>query len=209
LERNDRLAERNRGFFAAKKILVLNVVSSPGSGKTTLVHRTLTLLRGRLRTAVIVGDLATDNDAARLRTTGAPVVQVTTGTLCHLDAEMVARAVGQFDADALDLLVIENVGNLVCPSSFDLGETLRVVVLAVTEGEDKPLKYPPLFHSAHVIVVNKMDLAAAAEFDRAKALSNLRRISPKARVFEVSAKTGLGMDAWCDFLVQQHVLPKP
>jgi hydrogenase nickel incorporation protein HypB len=203
LEANERLAERNRGFFMAKGLLVLNVLSSPGSGKTTFIQKTVDQLRARLRIGVVVGDLATDNDAIRLRATGAPVVQITTGTVCHLDAEMVARAIGQLDLDQLDLLVIENVGNLVCPAAYDLGEDLRVVVLSVTEGEDKPLKYPPVFHSAQVAVVSKMDLAGAAGFDRDLAISNLRRISHHARIFEVSAKTGLGMETWCDFLSQE------
>ncbi|MBI5385455.1 MAG: hydrogenase nickel incorporation protein HypB [Verrucomicrobia bacterium] len=204
LEKNERLAERNRGFFKAKKLLVLNVLSSPGSGKTTLIQQTAAALAKKLRLGVIVGDLATDNDAARLRAAGVPVVQVTTGTVCHLDAEMVARAAGQLDLDALDVLIIENVGNLVCPADYDLGEDLRVVLLSVTEGEDKPLKYPPIFHSANVAVVTKSDLAVAAGFDREKAIDNLHRIGHHARVFELSAKTGEGMAAWVEFLVQQR-----
>jgi hydrogenase nickel incorporation protein HypB len=209
LEKNDRIAERNRGFFQAKKLLVLNVVSAPGSGKTTLIRETAARLAGRLRVGVITGDLATDHDAARLRELGIPVVQVTTGTLCHLDAEMVARAAAQLDLDQLDLLVIENVGNLVCPADFDLGETLRVVLLSVTEGEDKPLKYPPLFHSADVAVVTKVDLGKAAEFDRDLAVANLRRVSHHAKLFEVSAKTAQGLDAWLDFLVAAHAHQRP
>jgi hydrogenase nickel incorporation protein HypB len=208
LEKNDRLAERNRGFFRAKKLLVLNMLSSPGSGKTTLIEKTAAGLRGRLRLGVIVGDLATDNDAARLRDAGVPVVQITTGTVCHLDADMVARAAKQLDLDALDLLTIENVGNLVCPADYDLGEDLRVVLLSVTEGEDKPLKYPPIFHSANVALVTKCDLAAAAGFNRDAALANVQRISHHARVFELSAKTGEGMSAWLDFLAQQHATVK-
>jgi hydrogenase nickel incorporation protein HypB len=204
LEKNDRLAERNRGFFHAKQLLVLNVLSSPGSGKTTFIQETAKALAGRLRLGVIVGDLATDNDAARLRTEGIPVVQVTTGTVCHLEADMVARAAGQLDVDALDVLVIENVGNLVCPADFDLGEHLRVVLLSVTEGEDKPLKYPPMFHSAHVAVVTKTDLAQAAGFSREQALANLHRVSHHARVFELSARTGEGMAPWLDFLIAQR-----
>ena len=196
LEKNDRLAERNRGFFRAKKLLVLNVLSSPGSGKTTFIQQTAEALKGKLRLAVIVGDLATDNDAARLRQAGIPVVQITTGTVCHLEADMVARAAGQIPLDEVDVLVIENVGNLVCPAAYDLGEDLRVVLLSVTEGEDKPLKYPPMFHSAQVAVVTKGDLSAATGFDRAQALANLQRISHHARVFELSARTGQGMDAW-------------
>ena len=197
---NDRYAERNRGFFRALEVLVLNVVSSPGSGKTTLFTETIGQLGDAVRTGVIVGDLETDNDARRLRTSGAPVVQITTGTLCHLDAQMVARAVGGLDVRALDMLVVENVGNLVCPASFDLGEHLRLALLSVTEGEDKPLKYPPLFRSADVVLVTKIDLAAHVEFNRDAALANIRRVSPAARIFEVSAKTGEGMQAWCDYL---------
>jgi hydrogenase nickel incorporation protein HypB len=208
LDKNDRAAERNRGFFQAKGLLVLNVVSSPGSGKTTLVQKTAEALKGRLRVGVIVGDLATDNDAARLRSAGVPVVQITTGTVCHLEADMVARAMNQLPPDALDVLVIENVGNLVCPATYDLGEHLRVVLLSVTEGEDKPLKYPPMFHSAHVAILNKLDLATACGFDREAALANLRRVSHHADVFELSARTGQGLDAWCDYLVGKHAALK-
>jgi hydrogenase nickel incorporation protein HypB len=204
LEKNARLAEQNRGFFRAKKLLVLNVVSSPGSGKTTFIRETTAQLAGKLRVGVIVGDLATDNDAARLRTAGIPVVQITTGTVCHLDADMVAKAAAQLDLDKLDVLVIENVGNLVCPADYDLGEDLRVVLLSVTEGEDKPLKYPPMFHSAHVAVITKSDMAAAAGFDRKQALENLNRVSHHARIFELSAKTGDGMKAWLDFLGERQ-----
>ena len=208
LEKNDRLAEQNRGFFRAKKLLVLNVVSSPGSGKTTFIRETAAKLAGRLRLGVIVGDLATDNDAARLRTAGVPVVQITTGTICHLDADMIAKASAQIGLDQLDVLVIENVGNLVCPADYDLGEDLRVVLLSVTEGEDKPLKYPPMFHSANVAVVTKSDMASAAGFDRDLALANLKRVSHHARIFELSSKTGEGMKAWLDFLVEQHATAK-
>jgi hydrogenase nickel incorporation protein HypB len=206
MEKNDRLAERNRGFFRAKKLLVLNVVSSPGSGKTTFIRETAAKLAGRLRMGVIVGDLATDNDAERLRTAGIPVVQITTGTVCHLDADMVSKAAAQLDLDKLDVLLIENVGNLVCPADYDLGEDLRVVLLSVTEGEDKPLKYPPMFHSASVAVVTKSDMAAAAGFNRELALTNLKRVSHHAEIFELSAKTGDGMKAWLDFLTRQRRL---
>lgn len=204
LDKNNRLAERNRGFFHARGLLVLNILSSPGSGKTTLVSETIRRLSGRLKAGVIVGDLATDNDARRLRETGASVVQVTTGTVCHLEAEMVARAVAQLDLAGLNLLIIENVGNLVCPASYDLGEDLRVVLLSVTEGEDKPLKYPPMFQSAGAAVVSKVDLAAACGYDRDTALRNLGQLAPGATIFELSARTGAGMEAWCDFLVNQH-----
>ena len=202
MEKNDRLAERNRGFFKAKKLLVLNVVSSPGSGKTTLIRETAAQLKGKMRVGVIVGDLATDNDAARLREVGVPVIQITTGTVCHLDAEMVSKAAAQLDLDKLDLLIIENVGNLVCPADYDLGEDLRIVLLSTTEGEDKPLKYPPMFHSANVVIVTKSDLAGAAGFNREQALANLKRISHHAEIFELSAKTGNGMKAWLDFLTR-------
>jgi len=203
LEKNDRLAERNRGFFRAKRLLVLNVLSAPGSGKTTLIQKTAEALAGRWRVGVIVGDLATDNDAARLRTVGIPVVQITTGTVCHLDAEMVARASHQLELDSLDLLIIENVGNLVCPAAYDLGEDLRVVLFSVTEGEDKPLKYPPLFHSAQVALIAKGDLAAATGWNRELALANLSRISHHATVLELSARTGAGMPAWLHLLEQR------
>jgi hydrogenase nickel incorporation protein HypB len=204
LSKNDRLAERNRGFFLARGLTVLNVLSSPGSGKTTFLRETVHSLAGTLKTGIIVGDLATDNDAQRLRASGAPVVQITTGTMCHLEADMVARALKQIKLDELQLLIIENVGNLVCPASYDLGEDLRVVLFSVTEGEDKPLKYPPMFQAADVIVISKIDLAQPCEFNRDLALASLRRVAPRATVFETSAKTGQGMDSWRDYLLKQH-----
>jgi hydrogenase nickel incorporation protein HypB len=201
LEKNNRLAERNRGFFHARGLLVLNVLSSPGSGKTTLIRQTIRLLQDRLKVGVIVGDLATDNDARVLRESGAPVVQINTGAVCHLESEMVGRAVQQLDLAGLQLLVIENVGNLVCPASYDLGEDLRVVLLSVTEGEDKPLKYPPVFQSANAALITKLDLATACDFNHAAARANLRKLAPAAAVFELAAKTGEGMEAWCDWLL--------
>jgi hydrogenase nickel incorporation protein HypB len=204
LERNDRQAERNRGFFHARGLLVLNILSSPGSGKTTLIRETIRALNNRLKTAVIVGDLETDNDARRLRETCTEVVQVTTGTVCHLEAEMVARAAKQLHLDGVQLLIIENVGNLVCPASYDLGEDLRVVLLSVTEGEDKPLKYPPMFQSAGATILSKIDLAYACEYNLETALANLHRLAADASIFELSAKTGEGMKVWCDFLVEQQ-----
>jgi len=200
LDKNDRLAERNRGFFQAKGLYVLNVLASPGAGKTAFIERTAADLSGRLRLGVIVGDLATENDAVRLRGHGIPAIQITTGSVCHLDAEMVARAMERLDLNALDVLIIENVGNLVCPAVYDLGENARVVLLSVTEGEDKPLKYPVIFQSAQVVVINKMDIAGAVGFDRETALRNVRRAAPEATIFEVSAKTGHGMDAWYRYL---------
>jgi len=197
---NDRLAAQNRRLFQAKGLRVLNLLSSPGSGKTALLERTLANLGGRSRMAVIVGDLASDNDARRLRQTGAPIVQITTGDVCHLEAAMIARALEQFDLDALDTIFIENVGNLVCPAAYDLGEEARVVLLSVTEGEDKPLKYPTLFKTADVMLVTKTDLAEVVGFDREAALNNLRRIAPQAILLEVSARTGAGMEAWYTYL---------
>ena len=197
LDANDRLAERNRGFFEAKKLLVINVFSSPGSGKTSLLQKTAEMLRNRVRMGVIVGDLATDHDAERLSRADIPVVQITTGTMCHLDARMIAEAMKRMPLDDLDVLVIEKVGNLVCPASYDLGEGMRVVLLSVTEGEDKPLKYPPMFHSADVALVTKSDLADAVDFDRDAALAAMNKVAHHARVIELSSKTGEGMDIWC------------
>lgn len=200
LSMNDRLASGNRRLFRDKGITVINVVSSPGSGKTAVLERTIRELAGDIRVASIVGDLATDNDAARLRQAGAPAIQITTGSACHLDAHMVHHAVEDLRLDDIDLLLIENVGNLVCPASFDLGEDLFVVLLSTTEGEDKPLKYPVIFIKADAVVLNKTDLSAAVEFDRAKAVANIQAAAPKARLFETSAKTGAGLAAWCEFI---------
>lgn len=202
LDANDRLAERNRGF-CCKNLLVINVFSSPGSGKTSLLQKTAEMLRGRVRMGVIVGDLATDNDAERLSRADIPVVQITTGTMCHLDARMIAEAMKKMPLDDLDVLIIENVGNLVCPASYDLGEGVRVVLLSVTEGEDKPLKYPPMFHSADVALVTKSDLADAVDFNRDAALAALNKVAHHAHVIEVSSKTGEGMEAWCEEIVER------
>ena len=203
LEKNDRLAERNRGFFRARGLLVLNVLSAPGSGKTALLRETVRTLAPHLKAGVVVGDLATDNDAQRLRETGAPVVQITTGTVCHLDAEMVAHAIDHIDLAGRRLLIIENVGNLVCPASYDLGEALRIVAISVTEGEDKPLKYPPIFHNADVVIVTKIDLLAATGLDIEALRQNIRATSPKATILELSARTGEGMQPWLAFLAQR------
>ena len=202
LSRNDRLAERNRGFFEGRGITSLNLVSSPGSGKTELLAATLDALRDKIPAAVLVGDLQTDNDAARLRNRGAPVVQINTGNVCHLDADMIHTALGHLDLDGVKLLFIENVGNLVCPSACDLGESQRIVLLSVTEGEDKPLKYPSLFHSASLVVITKTDMADAAGFNRAAAMENIKRIAHHAKVLELSARTGTGMDAWLSTLTE-------
>ena len=203
LARNNRLAAGNRALFAAKGIFVLNLVSSPGSGKTTLLEKTLRDLSASTRSAVIEGDQQTDNDAMRIAATGVPVRQINTGAGCHLDAHMVGHAAQEFDLDNLDLLLIENVGNLVCPASFDLGENHKVVVLSVTEGEDKPLKYPQMFHAADVMLLNKTDLLPHLDFDVEKCLDLARRVSPGITIFQVSAKTGAGMDDWYGWLSQR------
>ena len=197
LELNQRLADQNRGWFRAKGLKVFNLLSSPGSGKTALLERTLRTLP---RAAAIVGDLQTENDADRLRATGAQAVQIVTGATCHLDAHMVAHALEKLDVSGLDALFIENVGNLVCPASYDLGEAKRVVLLSVTEGEDKPLKYPVIFRNADLVLVTKTDLAAAVGFDREKALAAIRQTAPRAQILELSAKTGAGLDAWYAWL---------
>ncbi len=200
LDENDRRAEQNRRHLAQLGIRALNFVSSPGAGKTTLLQKTLALLPADLRAAVLVGDLETANDARRLRRPGVPVAQITTGGACHLDASMVSRAMDAVPLADVRLLFIENVGNLVCPASFDLGENRRVTLVSCTEGEDKPLKYPPMFSSAHAVLLTKIDVAETMEFDRGLALENIRRAAPQAEVLEVSAKTGEGMDAWLAYL---------
>jgi len=204
LKHNDELARQLRRKYADAGVFVVSLVSSPGSGKTAFLEKTLTKLAHTHRTAALVGDLATDNDAARLARSGAPVRQITTGTTCHLDAAMVEKALDGWDLGILDFLFIENVGNLVCPSSFDLGESFRVVLLSVTEGEDKPLKYPTIFHSADMAVITKIDLGEACEFDLATARDNIHAVAPGMPIHEVSAKTGTGMDAWIEFLAQRR-----
>jgi hydrogenase nickel incorporation protein HypB len=182
----------------------VNLVSGPGSGKTALLETTLRELHGQYRVAALTGDLATDNDARRLERSGAPVRQISTGTVCHLDARMIDQALATWDLGTVDLLFIENVGNLVCPASYDLGESVRVVLLAVTEGEDKPLKYPTIFYSADVAVVTKSDLSEAAGFDRGMALENIRRVSPAIDILETSARTGEGIPQWLGFLIARR-----
>jgi hydrogenase nickel incorporation protein HypB len=200
LKQNDLLARELRKRFREAGTRVISMVSSPGSGKTTLLEKTLSRLHPHRRVAALVGDLATENDAARLQRSGAPVKQITTGTICHLDASMISNAIADWEIGGLDTLFIENVGNLVCPSSYDLGEDLRVVLLATTEGEDKPLKYPTIFNSADVAVITKIDLASAVEFDSCLAHTNIQTVRPDMRVLEVSAKTGSGMDEWIESL---------
>ena len=200
LKQNDLTARALRERFRAAGVFVVSLVSSPGSGKTMFLEKTLTLLREQCRVAALVGDLATENDAVRLARSQAPVKQITTGTLCHLEAAMVQNALQEWDLNRFDFLFIENVGNLVCPSSYDLGENLRLVLISVTEGEDKPLKYPTIFNSADVAVVSKMDLAAAVEFDWQAAYGNIQAVRPGMPVFKLSAKNGQGMDDYLSFL---------
>jgi hydrogenase nickel incorporation protein HypB len=200
LKKNDLLAAALRERFADAGLTVVNLVSSPGAGKTTLLERTLAGLQPRYRVAALVGDLATDRDARRLSRAAERVQQITTGTVCHLDAEMIGRALDPWRLDRLDFLFIENVGNLVCPSSYDLGETMRAVLLSVTEGEDKPLKYPTIFNSADVAVVTKIDLADAVGFLRHDAHANIREVAPQLEIIEVSARTGHGFADWLERL---------
>jgi hydrogenase nickel incorporation protein HypB len=199
LKRNDELAAENRQRFQEAGVRVINLASSPGAGKTALLERTLKDLQ-LTKMAVAVGDLATENDALRLRSTGTQAVQIVTGTVCHLDAQMVQNVLPQFDLENLDVLFLENVGNLVCPSSYDLGEEARVILLSVTEGEDKPLKYPTIFNTADVVVITKIDIAEAVEFKRELALENIQKARPGVKVIEVSSKTGEGLGAWYEFV---------
>ena len=205
LKQNDLVARRLRERFRAAGVFVVSLVSSPGSGKTAFLEKTLTVLQPRYRVAALVGDLATENDAERLARSRAPVKQITTGTLCHLEAAMVEKALEGWDLNRLDFLFIENVGNLVCPSSYDLGENLRLVLLSVTEGEDKPIKYPTIFNSADVAIVTKVDLAAAVEFDWPAAHGNIQAVRPGMPVFRLSAKTAEGMEDYLEFLASQLV----
>lgn len=205
LKQNDVLARALRQRFHEAGVYGVSLVSSPGTGKTSLLEKMLGLLRARYRVAALVGDLATDNDAQRLARAQVPVRQIVTGTVCHLEAQMVGKALDGWDLNELDFLFIENVGNLVCPSNYDLGEDMRVVLLSVTEGEDKPLKYPTIFNTADIAVITKIDLAAAVEFDRAAAHRNIQSVRPGMQVFEVSAKTGEGMEPWLRFLESRLV----
>jgi hydrogenase nickel incorporation protein HypB len=200
LKANDVIARSLRERFRSAGVFVVSLVSSPGSGKTAFLEKTLTTLRPDYRVAALVGDLATENDAVRLARSQAPVKQIITGTICHLEAAMVEKSLAEWDLNTLDLLFIENVGNLVCPSSYDLGENLRIVLMSVTEGEDKPLKYPTIFNSADLAVITKMDLAEAVEFNSRVARANIQAVRPGMRVFELSTKSGEGMRDYFDFL---------
>ncbi len=207
LKHNDILARQLRQRFREARVFVVSLVSSPGAGKTELLEKALTILREKYRVAVLVGDLATDNDAKRLARAEVPVKQITTGTVCHLEATMVEKALKDWNLDELDFLFIENVGNLVCPSSYDLGENLRVVLMSTTEGEDKPLKYPTIFDTADVAVITKIDLAEAVEFDTIKAKNSIRAVRPGMEIFELSAKKNTGLENWIDWLREKSSPP--
>ena len=202
LNANQQTAAANRELFAGEGLLVMNLMSAPGAGKTTLLEATIKSLRGQFRVAVIEGDLQTDLDAQRIQALGVRAHQITTGTVCHLDARMVARALDKFPVNDLDLLVIENVGNLICPASFDLGESHRVVVCSVAEGPEKPKKYPVMFNKANVVLINKIDLAEASGADLRELTKNVREVNPQATIFALSSKTGEGLDAWTNWLKQ-------
>jgi hydrogenase nickel incorporation protein HypB len=203
LDVNDKMAEQNRKLFTEKGVFVLNVMSSPGSGKTTTLEKTLAQIMPEIKSAVIVGDICTTHDADRLAQTGAPVVQINTdefGGDCHLVAHVIEKAAVTLDLDDIDLLVVENVGNLVCPAEFDIGEDSRVVVLSVTEGEDKPVKYPLMFRECEVALLNKVDLLPYLDFDKEKAVDYIHQVHPDMPVFEISSKTGQGFEPWIEWL---------
>jgi hydrogenase nickel incorporation protein HypB len=208
LKQNDLIARHLREQFRNSGVFVVSLVSSPGSGKTTFLEKILALLHPKHRVAALVGDLATENDAQRLARSGAPVKQITTGTVCHLDASMVQSALNDWQVGQLDFLFIENVGNLVCPSSYDLGEDLRLVLTSVTEGEDKPLKYPTIFNSADIAVLTKMDLAEAVEFQELAAVANIHGVRPGMQIFKVSAKTGYGMVEFLNSLTSRRLMSR-
>ena len=202
LHKNQTLAQANRQEFTAQNILVLNILSSPGSGKTTLIEKTIKATQQQFNYAVIVGDLATDNDAQRLKSTNVPVIQITTGDICHLEASMIKTASDNLGLESCDILIIENVGNLVCPAAYDLGEDLRIVLLSTTEGEDKPLKYPTMFKGADVVIITKIDLAQAVEWPEEIARENIHKIAPQALILEVSARKDMEMTSWYNYLHQ-------
>ena len=200
LHKNDLLAERNKGYFDAKNIFAINLVSSPGSGKTSLLERTIADLKNEISFAVIEGDQQTTNDADRIAALEVPVIQINTGKGCHLDSEMIAKAVKELSPKDGSLMMIENVGNLVCPAMFDLGENLRIVIISITEGEDKPIKYPDMFYGSQVCIINKIDLLPYLKFDLEKLKDYAKKVNPNLEFFEVSAYTGQGMDSWYSFL---------
>jgi len=208
LSKNNAAAGENRAYFNARGILALNLVSSPGSGKTTLLVKTIECLAAEAAIAVVEGDQQTSNDAARIRATGVPAIQVNTGKGCHLDADMVAHAVAHLRPGDDSVLFIENVGNLVCPAAFDLGEAHKVVILSVTEGEDKPLKYPDMFHAADLMIIAKIDLLPHVDFNVAETIANARKVNPRIRVLQLSARTGEGLDAWVQWIKAAHTMAR-
>ncbi|MBN1378790.1 MAG: hydrogenase nickel incorporation protein HypB [Gammaproteobacteria bacterium] len=206
LQKNDDIAHHNWHWLDDHRVITLNMMSSPGAGKTALLEATLTRLKDRIKISILVGDQQTDHDAKRLQAKGVHVKQINTYSSCHLDAAMIQKELGGFVSGHEDLLIIENVGNLVCPAAFDLGEKQKIALLSVTEGEDKPAKYPVLFHDADVIVITKVDLVPHLDWDRQAAIKYIRQVNSKADVIELSAKTGAGMDSWCDYLLRMQTL---
>ncbi len=200
LAANDRIAQENRAIFDEKNLLVFNLMSSPGAGKTSLLEKTIVALKDHLNMGVIEGDIQSSQDAERIAETGAPAVQINTGGACHLDGNMIRDTFHEFDFDALDLLVVENVGNLVCPAEFKVGEDFKVMILSVTEGEDKPAKYPLMFHESKVLLVNKIDLLPYVDCSVERIREESLKVNPDLTIFEISCKTGEGLDAWCDWL---------
>jgi hydrogenase nickel incorporation protein HypB len=208
LSANDEIAEQNRQTLVARGILTVNIMASPGAGKTSVIMQTIRALQGRLRCGVIEGDVASSVDSERVATLGVPVIQINTGGGCHLDARQVQAALGGLPLDEIDLLMIENVGNLICPTAFLLGETLRVTIASVPEGDDKPLKYPEIFHQANAVVLNKMDLLPYVPFDLSVFRERVRGLNPEGQIFEVSCVTGEGLSAWVDWLVEAYTRAK-
>ena len=203
LAKNDGIAARNRGWFEGRGVVALNLVSSPGAGKTTLLERTVRELCGKVEIAVIEGDQMTTNDADRIRAAGAKAVQINTGAGCHLEADMIAKAVQHLDPAPGTILMIENVGNLVCPAMFDLGERMKVAVISTTEGEDKPIKYPHMFRACDLVLINKMDLAPHVDFDEKRCRGNIAEVNPDAEIIALSSKSGEGFEAWSKWLESQ------
>ncbi|GAB4330064.1 MAG: hydrogenase nickel incorporation protein HypB [Calditrichia bacterium] len=208
LKKNDEIAAENRKIFAEKGLFVFNLLSSPGSGKTSLLEQTLKRLNGRLRVAVLEGDVQTDLDAQRISRFDVPVIQIVTKGGCHLEASLIQSALSNFNLNELDLLIIENVGNLVCPSNYDLGEATKVVVVSTTEGDDKPLKYPKMFRVSDVMVVNKIDLLPYVDFDVEKVIANARSINPNLKVFQTSCRTGEGLEDWVEWIETAVAAPQ-
>jgi hydrogenase nickel incorporation protein HypB len=200
LAANDRIAQENRAIFDEKNLLVFNLMSSPGAGKTSLLEKTISALKDQLNMGVIEGDIQSSQDAERIAAKGVPAVQINTGGACHLDGNMIRDTFKEFDLDNLDLLVVENVGNLVCPAEFQVGEDFKVMILSVTEGEDKPAKYPLMFHESKVLLINKIDLLPYVDCSVERIREEAFKVNPALKIFEISCKTGEGLDAWCDWL---------